>query len=151
MYFWIFLDSFRWPQNDPKMTPKMKNFAQVFSIFYVLKCSFCQFLDRYRRLKMLKTFNEARTLCPIGVYEEIIAVLQMKKISNWHRKWFPILNVFMHFLSNFRWTSWIRWLKTLNMRFQSFFSFFKVYMLIFDRLRGLECWKESERKVFVVQ
>ena len=55
--------------------------------------------------------------CPVVVYEEINAdFLERKGPKNDKKtKNFPIVNVFMQFLSNFRKTSWIRMLKTLNM------------------------------------
>ena len=36
---------------------------------------------------MLKTVKMARISYPVGFSEEIIAIFEMKKVSNWHRKW----------------------------------------------------------------
>ena len=61
---------------------------------------------------MLKTFFKVKNHCPVVFHEEIIAVLWMKNVSNWHRKSqktqnFPIFKVLKHFLLKFRQTSWI--------------------------------------------
>ena len=72
---------------------------------------------------MLKNFNKARIDCPVVVYQEINAVFWIEKTQKRQKKTknFPILNVSMKFLS------------------------------IFDRLRGLECWKQSTWHNFEVQ
>ena len=52
---------------------------------------------------MLKTLNMALIRCPVGIPEEILAVFQMKKISNWHRKWQknPKISIFQSFYAFF--------------------------------------------------
>ena len=70
---------------------------------------------------MLKTFPKVRICSPVVFYGEIIAVLYMKNVSNWHHNWqktqnFPFSKLFIHFCQTF------------------------------DRLRESECWNGQQRK-----
>ena len=52
---------------------------------------------------MLKRFNKARIRCPVVVHDEINAVFwEEKDPRRTKTKMFPIFNVFMQLLSNFR-------------------------------------------------
>ena len=72
------------------------------------------------------TLNMVLVRCSVGFSEEIIAIFQMIKISNWHRKW-------------------------QNSQNFPFSKFLRTFCQIVDRLRGLECFKASKGKVLVVQ
>ena len=72
---------------------------------------------------MLKTLNMALVCCPVGFSEEIIAVFPPKK-------------------SQF---------DTKNSKIFHFPKFLRIFCQIFDRLRGLECFKGSTRQGLVVQ
>ena len=74
---------------------------------------------------MLKTINLVQVCCPVGVSEEIMAVLFEKSLN---------LTPKMTKVPKFS-------------IFQSFYAFF----VKFWRLRGLECFKGSTRKTLVVQ
>ena len=77
-------------------------------------------------IRILQTLNMVLVRCSVGFSEEIIAVFQMIKISNWHRKW-------------------------QNSQNFPFSKFLRIFCQIVDRLRGLECFKASKGKVLVVQ
>ena len=79
MFLWRFLDFFirpQGPQNDPK-----KDKPQRISRFFKIFMQFLSIFQWISWMRMLKTFNKARTRSPIVFYEEIMAVFQMKKIS----------------------------------------------------------------------
>ena len=59
-----------------KLPKKNKN-VPIFNVFM-------RFLSNFRwtsLIKMLKTLNVARTRCPVGFFQELIAVFQMEKIQ----------------------------------------------------------------------
>ena len=103
-----------WTEKSLKLAPKMTKNPK----FQLLRSLYI-FLSNFRRtpwIGMLERVNKETVCCPVG-FRRVWCNFRTEKISNWHRELqktelFPIFEVFLQFLANFRQTPWIRMLKT---------------------------------------
>ena len=108
------------------MFSKCKNSEFVFendkknktSTYQSLSAIFVKFLTDFVDWNV-ENSKQGKSISLVDVSEELIAVFQMKNLSNWHRKWqktddFQIFKVFMQYLSHFPQTQWIGKLKRFS-------------------------------------
>ena len=134
----------QWPQNDPKITPKMRKVAEILK-FWRFNATFLNF----------SFFNKARINCSVRFYEKINAFFSYEKDLKLTSKMtrtenFPFFEVFMQYLSNFRHTPWIGMFQRVKKeRFHCPVVVYEAIIAVFQwKMSQIDTENDKKHKIF---